>query len=423
MARRRDHGYAGLTQPLGRRSFLRAAAIGAASASAAGALLDACTRSVGPAATAGAAEPIPSGLPLERDATLRVYEWKDYLASSVLDAFTRRHADTNVRIHVESFQRIDEAIARLAEPDAAFDVFFPTIDVLPDLIAAGTIRPLNHDYLPNVRNLWSWFNAPARPSYDPGLAYTVPYTVYSSGVGWRDDLVWASDAPDELDPFAILWDARYHGRLGIYDEYLEGLSLALLRDGVADLRGATDDQLGRAADALDEAVRVAGLRFTLDGAEEGLPEGEFVAHQSWSGDVLTAPRYAEQDHPGSGARVARQLRYRAPAAPGLVVGCDLTAICARGRNPVVAHAFLNHLLDFDTAMDNFSWNGYQPPLTGVSADAFADPTFPWHAAVPPNLRNAIISEDAFAGGQMLVGFGPSEQARWLDQWNRVVPAT
>jgi spermidine/putrescine transport system substrate-binding protein len=417
MARRRDR------EGLDRRRFLRVAALGAATLPTLGAILDACTRASPPATSAGGADPIQSGLPIERDATLRVYEWKDYLASSVLDAFTRRHAGANVRIQVESFQRIDEAIARLSEPGASFDVFFPTIDVLPDLIRAGMLRPLNHDYLPNVRNLWSWFNGPDRPSYDPDLAYTVPYTVYSSGVGWRDDLVAPADAPDERDPFAILWDGRYRGRLGIYDEYLEGLSLAMLRDGVVDLRAATDAELARAADALEEAVRVAGVRFTLDGAEEGLPEGEFVAHQSWSGDVLTAPRYAEQDDPGSGGRVVRELRYRAPAAHGLVVGCDLTAICARGRNPVLAHAFLNHLLDFDTAMDNFAWNGYQPPLTGVTAAAFADPSFPWHTAVPPNLLNAVISEDAFAGGQMLVGFGPSEQARWLDQWNRVVPGT
>jgi len=423
VARRRDHGVPVVGRPVARRSFLRAAAVGTLGAPTAAALLAACTRASAPASIAEPARPLASGLPIERDATLRVYEWKDYLASRVLDAFTRRYAEANVRIHVESFRQIDEAIARLGEPDAAFDVFFPTIDVLPDLVAAGVLRPLNHDYLPNIRNLWAWFNGPDRPSYDPNLAYTVPYTVYSSGVGWRADMVASADAPDEHDPFAILWDGRYRGRLGIYDAYLEGLSLALLRDGVVDLRGATDTQLARAADALAEAVRVAGVRFTLDGAEEGLPEGEFVAHQAWSGDVLTAPRYAEQDDPGSGAVVARQLRYRAPTAPGLVVGCDLTAICARGRNPVLAHAFLNHLLDLDTALDNFAWNGYQPPLTGVTAAAFADPSFPWHTAVPPNLRNAIISEQAFAGGQMLVGFGPSEQARWLDQWNRVVPGT
>ena len=61
-------------------------------------------------------------------------------------------------------------------------------------------------------------------------------------------------------------------------------------------------------------------------------------------------------------------------------------------------------------------------MDGASADAFADPSFPWHGAVPANLRSAIVSEEGFAAGQMLVGFGPSQDARWLAQWSRVEPA-
>jgi spermidine/putrescine-binding protein len=105
-----------------------------------------------------------------------------------------------------------------------------------------------------------------------------------------------------------------------------------------------------------------------------------------------------------------------------VVGLDLTAISTRGRFPVAAHAFLDHLLRFDVALDNFAWNGYQVPMLGATREAFADPAFPWHDAVPSNLRDAIVSEDEFANGQMLVGFGPSQDARWLAQWSRVVPA-
>jgi len=89
---------------------------------------------------------------------------------------------------------------------------------------------------------------------------------------------------------------------------------------------------------------------------------------------------------------------------------------------VAAHAFLDHLLRFDVALDNFAWNGYQVPMDGATAEAFADPSFPWHGAVPANLRSAIVSEEAFAAGQMLVGFGPSQDARWLAQWSRVEPA-
>ncbi len=405
-----------------RRRFLRDAVLAGASLPVVGGLLAACAR--GGAEESMAPLPVdadlvvPSDLPVERDATLRVYQWKEYLSSSVLDAFERSHRDARVRVEVESFLHIDEAVARLQQPGADFDVVFPTVAVVGGLASEGLLRPLNHDYIPNLVNLWPRFRD-AGAFYDPGARYTTPYTVYSSGIGWRSDMVDARDAPDAMnDPFDVFWNPRYRNLVGMHDQFLEALSLALLRDGVVDLHAATDADLAAAADALAEAVRRTALRFTDEGAEEGLPEGTFAVHQAWSGDVLTAPRYADANR----RTISRALRYWSPAGSRKVVGVDLTAVAAGGKNPVLAHAFLNHLLAFDVAMDNFSWNGYQPPIQGVTREAFSDAAFPWRGAVPENLIETILTPDEFDAGQMLVGFGPTERARWLVQWKRVTPA-
>jgi spermidine/putrescine transport system substrate-binding protein len=194
----------------------------------------------------------------------------------------------------------------------------------------------------------------------------------------------------------------------------------LLRDGVADVHAATDAQLAAAAAALDDAVSVAGVRFTNDGVEEGLPEGDFAAHQAWSGDVLSAPGYAAAE---GDFDLGRSLRFWSPPGSEKIVGCDLMVACEGGLQPDLAHAFLNHLLDTRVGVDNFCWNGYQPPLEGVTPEAFAAPDSPWHMEVPPNLLGTLLDDDSFSDAQMLVGFGPSERARWLDYWNRVDPAT
>jgi spermidine/putrescine transport system substrate-binding protein len=120
--------------------------------------------------------------------------------------------------------------------------------------------------------------------------------------------------------------------------------------------------------------------------------------------------------------MSESLRYWSPPASARVVGLDLMAIGARGRNPVAAHAFLDHLLTLDVALENFTWNGYQVPMTEASPEAFADATFRWHDCVPPALFPALVSERDFAAGQMLVGFTPSQDARWLAQWSRVAPS-
>lgn len=414
-----------MASPLDRREFLRRAGLAIAGLPTASSLLAACSSDPPPPAPSpeaplgagGLGPTFQSGRPIERGAVLRVYEWKDYLARDVLRSFERRFSDDDVTVEVDSFSHVDEAVVVLADPATEYDVFFPTVDVLDGLIAARLLRPLDHGQLPNLDNLWPWFRTVDGPFYDPGARYTVPYTVYSSGIGWRHDRVAPSDAPDALvEPFDVFWNPRYRGQVGMYDDYVEALSLALQRRGVTDLRGATDDELAAAAADLETAVREVGIEFTADGAWDGLPGGEFSIHQAWSGDILTARRYAEEE--GYPERVDR-LRYWSPPS-GKVVGCDLMAICARGRNPELAHAFIDHLLQVEVGMANFAWNGYQPPLSALTREAFDDPSFAWSDVVPPNLRDTILSEDDFAGGQMLVGFGPSERARWLAQWNRVV---
>ena len=77
-------------------------------------------------------------------------------------------------------------MAMLRTGEVAFDLFFPTSERIPRLVAGGLFQPLNHDYLPNLANMWPQL---ADPFYDKGSRYTVPYVVYQTGIGWRTDMV------------------------------------------------------------------------------------------------------------------------------------------------------------------------------------------------------------------------------------------
>ena len=97
-----------------------------------------------------------------------MYEWREYLSKGTLSSFERSFPAGDVRVEVESFMHMDEAVVRLQDPASRFDVFFPTIDALPGLVDAGLVRPLDHDRLPNVRNLWPWFRDGEGPSTTRG---------------------------------------------------------------------------------------------------------------------------------------------------------------------------------------------------------------------------------------------------------------
>ena len=347
--------------------------------------------------------PVDPAAAIERSATLRIYQWRDYLAGDVLDSFARRHAGADVELEVESFTTMAEAVERLRRPDGDFDVFFPTIEALPRLAAEGLLRPLTHELLSNRSNLWPFFLGHERPFYDPGQRYGVPYTVYSTGIGWRRDLVATGDAPGELaNPYDAYWNERYRGAVGIYDDYREAIAMALLRRG-EDPNTGDGSAVDRAVDDLVALAEGVDVEVSSEGAYEELQTGEYAFQQSWSGDLLSAKRFG-----AAAADDAAEVAFTWPH--GGIVGCDLTAICARGRNPVLAHAFLDHLLDVGVALRNFRWNGYQPPVG-------EDPP-----EVPAHLGEAILRPDDLTEGRFLRPLGPEADTRWQVGWQRFLSA-
>jgi spermidine/putrescine transport system substrate-binding protein len=323
-----------------------------------------------------------------------------------VDGFVRNLATEDVDVQVESFTSMPQAVARLRESDGDFDVVFPTIEALEGLAAEGLIRRLTPELIPNRRNLWPFFQEGT--FYDPGQTYSVPYTVYTTGIGWRRDLVASPDAPPALaNPYDAFWDPRYRGAVGIYDDYREAIAMALVRRG-RDPNTGDQPALTAAVDDLIGMRAAVDVEVSAEGAYHELQSGDYAVQQSWSGDLLSAKRFGVTG-PNPDA-----IAFTWPA--GGVVGCDLTAICARGRSPVLAHAFVNHLLDEGIALRNFAWNGYQPPVGAAEPSSlFASR---WSSIVPDNLRETILRPDDLVNGRFLVPLAPEVDARWRVGWER-----
>ena len=157
-----------------------------------------------------------------------LYNWEQYIWKQVVREFGKKYG---VEVKVETFYNMEQAIQKFQTGEVDFDVFFPTIDYLPKLVAAKMIQPLNHDYIPKLTNVWPELQD---PYYDKGSQYSVPYTIYTTGMAWRTDIVPVE--PEELaassNPYEIFWNADYAGKVGIYDAYREALSLGMYRDNL-----------------------------------------------------------------------------------------------------------------------------------------------------------------------------------------------
>ena len=106
------------------------------------------------------------------------------------------------------------------------------------------------------------------------------------------------------------------------------------------------------------------------------------------------------------------LGYWYPTSEPGVVGSDTMAVTANAQNPVLAHHWLNYLLDETNALRNFGWVGYQPAVAKFSADYLIDKGY-----VPANLESAVVTEDDYDSGVQLLQLSPSGTALWNDVWS------
>ena len=115
--------------------------------------------------------PIASGMQPETGGTFTIFNYPEYIDPAVLKAFGKKYG---VTVKVTPFDDITTGVTKLASGTVTPDVTEMTPDLLPRAVAGKLVKPLNLDYIPNLKNVWSGFKS---PYYDVGSRYSVPYTV------------------------------------------------------------------------------------------------------------------------------------------------------------------------------------------------------------------------------------------------------
>jgi spermidine/putrescine transport system substrate-binding protein len=404
-----------------RRAFLRRAAAAGIALPSMSAILAACrdssTNAPGdPGASTGAggiplARPdSPVTLPLYEDVPaiddgltqeagpLRVYNWNDYIYKKVRNQF---EDEFGVEIEYTQFAGMAEAMNKVQNETIQWDLFFPTVENVAKLVAAKRVQPWNHTYMSNLPNVWPFFQD---PWYDQEARYTLPYLTWKTGIGYRRDFV---DDPAGYEmPFDIFWDTKYAGKVGVLDEYRETIGMALLRNGGTDFNSTDQAEVAAAVDSLLEMIELVNVEIG-PGDYQKLAEGTSHVRYSWSGNMNYAQYYLPK---GTEADV---LGYYYPPEGGWEVANDTIVINKDAENPVLAHQFVNFLLDKQVSLTNFGYEGFQPPLVGVDRQEFLDAGY-----IPPTLENTLVSEEDFAQGQPVLPLSPTDDQLYQDEWAR-----
>jgi spermidine/putrescine transport system substrate-binding protein len=426
-----------LGRPLSRREFLRASAGAAVTVPSLAALLAACggdprkqVQSHGfqvatpeNPVTLPKGTPIADGLQIEKGVTLQLYNWDQYIWKHVVDDFCK---EFECDYELTTFNNMEEGIAKMQTGELKIDVFFPTYNYLGKLVTAGLLQPLNHTYIPNLEaNAWDMFQ---NPFYDQGWQYSVPYATYTTGIAYRRDVIQDEQIHDMTNPYEILWDPTYSGKVGIYNSIRDAMGLVLLKNGITDVNTEKPADLEVVREDLLAMIDAVNIRTSINGTYAKLPKGVYDLHQGWSGDIVAAWGYVldftEESY--------ENLGYWYPADRKGIADNDLLAIPASAEHPVLAHAFLNFLLDFDHAMDNFSWNGYQPPQNQADVNALTTTEGLYSKLftdaapamlVPPWMPDAVVRREDFEVGYRQHELTPQGEAAWQDVWDEFKAGT
>src|SRR5687768_5445560 len=338
-----------------RRAFLRRAGKGAVVAGSAlslPAILAAC--GIGPGASPSASV-APSGAGMvgggEPAGTLIFANWPLYIdqdeetgESPTLQQFTEETQiefdyQEAIQDNQEFFGTIQPALS--AGQDTGWDMIVPTDWMVGKMIGLGYLEAF--DVAASVPNFVA--NAADKyknPTYDADNRHSVPWQSGITGIAYNPELTGR-----EITGFADLLDAEFEGRIGMFSEVRDSLSLALLHNGVQP-KDATEDDVRAAADLLQEQAPLVRGYYGNEYAQ-ALADGSLAVTMAWSGDVFQL----QFDNP--------DLRFVVPDE-GAILWIDNMTIPKGAQHPNDALAMMDYVYRPEVAAQITEWVNYICPV-------------------------------------------------------------
>jgi spermidine/putrescine transport system substrate-binding protein len=175
---------------------------------------------------------------------------------------------------------------------------------------------------------------------------------------------------------------------------------------VFDLNTTNTQQITAAKQSLEDLKTLTNVQIDNNDYTY-IPDGRIWIHEAWSGDIAAAESYLPKGTP------IEVVGYWFPADGKGPVGNDTITVLKSGKNPVLAHEFLNYFLNLNNALENISFNGYMQPLTGVTPQKLVA-----EQILPPNLMSTVVLPSYFDRGVSELELSPAVDSEWQAAWNQ-----
>ncbi|MBE5947490.1 MAG: extracellular solute-binding protein [Lachnospiraceae bacterium] len=275
-----------------------------------------------------------SGLPYEGQ-TLHVYNWGEYTGENIINDFEEK---TGAKVVMEIFDSNEQMYIKVANGEA-YDILVPSDYMIQRLIDEKLIQELDHSLLDCMDLLME--DVKGLP-YDPENAYSIPYFWGSVGIVYDTTKVDIEDL--EREGFGIFLDEKYKGDIYLYDSERDSFMMALKDLGYS-MNTENEAEINEAYEWLVKCVETMEPEIVTDEIIDNMAQGRKALGLIYSGDA-TYVMCENED-----------MAFYLPEA-GTNLWSDAMVIPANAKNPELAHAFINHVCEYEGAYDNSSWVGY-----------------------------------------------------------------
>jgi spermidine/putrescine transport system substrate-binding protein len=251
---------------------------------------------------------------------LRLFAWSNYFSDELLATFTQR---TGIPVEVSYLSSNEELFAKLKAGADGYDLIQPSDYMVRQLVREGMVQPLDHRKLPRLSGILPEYK---NPSYDPGLAHSVPIAWGTVGIAVDTAKV---KVPVDGVGWSMLFQSPDPKRTSLLDDMREVFSIALILKGIP-VNTRNETELAQAkADVASAKDRV--LLFTSEPKALLVKEELAIAH-CYSLDAAQAKRERAS------------IEYFIPKE-GANAWTDNLAIPKGATQVEAAHQFLDFLLE------------------------------------------------------------------------------
>ena len=277
--------------------------------------------------------------------TLHIYNWGEYTGENIIQDFEEK---TGATVIVENFDSNEQMYIKVANGES-YDLLVPSDYMIQRLIEEDLLQKLDHSKLDCFDKL---SEAVVGLPYDPDNEYSVPYFWGTVGIVYDTTKVDEQDLNNE--GFNIFLNEKYRGDIYLYDSERDSFMMALKSLGYS-MNTENEAELQEAYEWLVQCVQTMKPEIVTDEIIDNMAQGRKALGLIYSGDAT----YVMSENEDMG--------FYLPES-GTNLWSDAMVIPKNAQNPELAHAFINHVCEYEGAYDNSSYVGYTSPNQEVMED-------------------------------------------------------